>query len=101
MNGEYFQNPVFSNQNTTNNNLFNNINTNEYIEDLLKNNKTKKVTIYTINPYIKEEEQKNFNGIIEQVGKDFIIISNPKDGKYYMIPLAYLNYIVFDENINI
>ena len=104
MNGEYFQNPMFSNQNMMNNipnNSFNNVEANSYIEDILKNNKGKKINISTIIPNSKEEMQKTFNGILEQTGKDYLIISNPEDGKYYLIPIIYLNYIKFDEKINI
>lgn len=101
MNGEYYQKPMFPNQNMTNNpikNSFPNLEYN-YLEDILKNNKQKKVIVYTITNS-KENQEKIFNGIIEQVGKDYIIISNPEDGKHYLIPLIYLNYIKFDESIN-
>lgn len=98
MNGEYYQNPMFPNQNMMNNS-FNKMEIYNYIEDVLKNNKGKKISLSIIIPNDKQQE-KIFNGIIEKSGKDFLIISNPEDGKFYLIPLMYLNYIKFDENIN-
>ena len=100
MNGEYYQNPVFPNQNMMNNNP-NNFNNNNFIDDVLKNNKGKKVVISITLANNKDFQEKTFNGIVEQSGKDYIIIYNPEDGKYYLIPLMYLNYIKFDEKINV
>ena len=101
MNGEYYQNPVFPNQNMMNNNPNNSFNNNNFIDDVLKNNKGKKVVISITLPNNKDFQEKTFNGIVEQTGKDYIIIYNPEDGKYYLIPLMYLNYIKFDEKINV
>ncbi len=47
-----------------------------------------------------EWRDKVFTGIIEQAGKDHIIISNPQDGKWYLLLLIYLNYVEFEERIN-
>lgn len=94
MNGEYYQNPIFLNQNR-------NINQpNYYIEDILKNNKGKKINISILQPNTNEQE-KIINGILQHIGKDFIIINNPIDTKEYLIPLIYIYYIKFDEKINI
>ena len=101
MNGEYYQNPVFPNQNMMNNNSNNSFNNNNFIDDVLKNNKGKKIAISITLPNNKDFQEKTFNGIVEQTGKDYIIIYNPEDGKYYLIPLMYLNYIKFDEKINV
>lgn len=65
-----------------------------YIINILKLNKGKKVTINL-------QDNKEFNGIIEQVGKDNIILSDPKNGKWYLLPNMYIDFITFDETINL
>lgn len=108
MNGEYYQNPIFPGLNQPNNNfsipenkpLLNNNNFDLNINSILKNNNNKKVTIYTTIPNSKENQDKSFSGTIEKAGKDNVIIYNPQDGKYYLIPINYINYIIFDEKIN-
>lgn len=109
MNGEFYQNPIFPNEGLINNNIptnqngtnFTSFNTQEqsYIENILNKNKGKKATFYISIPNSKEIDNKPFTGIIEQIGKDHIIISNP-NGKWYLLPLMYLTYITFDETIN-
>lgn len=65
-----------------------------YIENILRLNKGKKVTINL-------QDNKEASGIIEQIGKDNIILSDPKNGKWYLLPTMYINYITFDETINL
>ena len=40
-----------------------------------------------------------FSGIIEQSGRDHIILSDPKTGDWYLILIIYVNFIKFDERI--
>ncbi len=68
------------------------------IENILKMNKGKQVKIYMTFPYINEI--KEFKGILEQIGMDFITLSEPSTGAWNLLPLIYLSYITFDENIN-
>ena len=44
--------------------------------------------------------QKEIKGIIEQSGQEYITISNPQTGEWYILPTIFMNYIVFEENIN-
>lgn len=71
-----------------------------YIENILKINKGKKANLHITIPTSNEWQDKNFEGIIEQSGKDYIIISNPNTGEWNLIPLIYLDYITFEEPIN-
>ena len=115
MNNGYYQNPVFSGTlaNNSNEDIYNNVipdikdvqtdfiqmNMSEsYIDNILRLNKGKKTKIYITIPNSKEE--KIFEGILETVGKDHIIMSNPSTGEWYLIPIIYLNYIIFEEKIN-
>lgn len=70
----------------------------EYINEIIKTNNGKKVKIYLSFPNINE--QKEIKGIIEQSGQEYITISNPQTGEWYILPKIYINYITFEENIN-
>lgn len=70
----------------------------EYIKEILKNNNGKKIRIYMSFPNINE--QKEIKGIIEQSGEEYITLSNPTTGEWYILPKIFINYITFEENIN-
>ena len=72
-----------------------------YIENILRLNKGKKVKVYASFPDASNENKdKIFIGIIEQSGRDHLILSNPSTGKWNLILMIYVNYIEFDEKIN-
>ena len=56
-----------------------------YIENILRLNRGKKVEIYASYPDSDEWRNKVFSGIIEQSGRDHIILSDPKTGDWYLI----------------
>ena len=72
-----------------------------YIENILRLNKGKKVTVYQSFRDSNELKDITFTGIIEQSGKDHIILSDPNTGKWYLLLMIYVNYIKFDEEINV
>ena len=76
------------------------LNEQSYIENILRLNKGKKVEIYMSFPDSIEWKDKIFKGIIEESGKDHIILSDPNTGNWYLLVLIYVDYIKFDENIN-
>ena len=107
MNGTYYQNPTFPTAAT--NNYTDNIvpvgteltMEQSYIENILRLNKGKKVKVYASFPDASNENKdKIFIGIIEQSGRDHLILSNPSTGKWNLILMIYVNYIEFDEKIN-
>lgn len=117
MNGNYYQNPTFptatnpniaSNPNPVPNNYQSNIETvnqslpmeQSYIENILRLNKGKRVRAYVSFPDSNEWKDKVFTGIIEEAGRDHLIISDPSNGHWYLILMIYLNYVDFDERIN-
>lgn len=68
-----------------------------YIENILRMNLGKMVTIYMT---FEENQQWNamtFRGRLEAAGRDHIIISDPETGKRYLLLMVNLDYIVFDE----
>ena len=85
--------PIYSNDNIPNtfNNQMNYMNKNE----IINYNKGKKVTVY-----MGFDKIMDFKGIIEHINNDYIILSDPSSGKWYLLPKKYMNYIIFDEAIN-
>lgn len=71
-----------------------------YIENILRLNKGKKVDIYMTFTDSSEWKDKMFSGIIEQSGRDHIILSNPTTGEWYLLLMIYVDYIKFYEKIN-
>lgn len=87
MNGTFFQNPNYNNDNTSN----------EY--NILKDNITKKVKVYT--EFLDNEKNpKMFSGIFEAYKDNFLIISDPSSGNWYLIPLNIISYIEFEEKVD-
>lgn len=70
-----------------------------YIENILRLNKGKLVTIYSTFENNKEWNAKIFNGVIEAAGRDHVILSDPQTGKRVLLPMVYVDYITFDEEI--
>ena len=71
-----------------------------YIENIIRLNKGKIGRFYMTFPDSLEWRDRVFTGIIEQSGKDHIIISDSTTGKWYLLLLIYLDYVEFDEKIN-
>ena len=94
-----------------NNNYFKNNSLNEFINKnvdftgdtdmslnvLLKNNIGKKVVIYQTFDDIKDEH----SGILEKCNSDYIILSDPNSGNWYLFFVKYINFIKFNEEINL
>lgn len=71
-----------------------------YIENILRLNKGKKVRIHMTFPDSTEFRDREFVGIIEQSGRDHIIISEPDTGRWQLLLMIYVDFISFDEPIN-
>ena len=59
-----------------------------YIENIIRLNKGKIGRFYMTFPDSLEWRDRVFSGIIEQSGKDHIIISDPTTGKWYLLLLC-------------
>ncbi len=107
MNHNYYDNPIYSENNfenyrvpIDNNQLRNNsYNTDLFIDMVISKNRGKKAKIYITIPGSGSLQDKVFDGIIENGAKDHIIISNPNNGEWSIIPMIYLDYINFEEPI--
>lgn len=114
-NSGYYQNPIFPGSGLNNNTVPNQqsvpsyessqIEINplsmeqSYIENIIRLNKGKRAKFFITIPGSDEYQNKVFEGIIEQAGRDHIIISNP-NGEWYLILMIYLDFVTFDEPIN-
>lgn len=115
MNGNYYPNPTFPGTGLNNNTVpnqesvpsleqntsFYNPQSEEqsYIENIIRLNKGKKAKFFVTIPGSNDWQDKVFEGIIEQAGRDHIIVSNPTNGEWYLILMIYLDYVTFDEPI--
>ena len=71
-----------------------------YIENILRLNRGKLATIYMTFENNSQWNAKIFKGIIENAGRDHIIISDPQTGMRYLLQMVNLDYITFDEPLN-
>lgn len=112
MNGNFYQNPTFP---TTQNQITNQIPTSppgnissssmmpleqSYIENILRLNKGKRVNVYMSYADSNEWRDKIYSGIIEEAGRDHLILSDPVNGNWYLLRMIYLDYVEFMEKIN-
>lgn len=70
-----------------------------YIENILRLNKGKLVTVNTTFENNREWNAKIFKGLIEAAGRDHLILSDPQTGRRYLIPMVYVDFVTFDEPI--
>ncbi|MGG3736596.1 spore coat protein GerQ [Aeribacillus pallidus] len=70
-----------------------------YIENILRLNKGKLVKVYTTFENNQKWNAVIFKGLIEAAGRDHLILSDPETGKRYLIPMIYLDYVEFEEEI--
>lgn len=109
----YFDKNVFPGQPIYNGNNMSNINQQStptysdeipfeqsYIENILRLNRGKKATVHMTFPDSVEFRDREFSGIIEQSGRDHIILSDPSTGKWLLLLMIYVDFITFDEKIN-
>ena len=71
-----------------------------YVENILRMNKGKVASFYMTFPDSNEWRDRVFTGVVEQAARDHVVISDPKTGKWYLLLSIYLDFIVFDEDIN-
>ena len=65
-----------------------------YVEEYLKNNVGKKVEVHVSFSDSIEWRDTIFKGILEETGKDFIVVNN--DNKKYVIWSIYIDYIIIN-----
>lgn len=96
----YPGNPIYYGNTALPNQQNNQIEEQSYIENILRLNRGKKVRIHMTFPDSNEFRDKVFTGVIEQSGRDHIILSDSATGNWYLLLIIYLDYIEFNERIN-
>lgn len=88
MNGTYYPNPTFPGQE---------VEIPIYEEnEILYNNKGKNIKIFT-----NINDNKEFQGRLEHIDKENVIINDIDKDKAYLIPIKYIYYIEFNESLNL
>ncbi len=107
MNGSFFNTPTFPNATTTPMSPPGNISSQtslpleqSLIENILRLNKGKKVKVYASYPDSNEWRDRIYEGIIEESGRDHLILSDPNTGNWYLLRMLYVNFVEFDEKTN-
>ena len=70
-----------------------------YIENILRLNRGKRVRAYFTFENNGQWNAKIFSGILQEAGKDHLVIADPESGKWYLLLMIYLDYVEFDERI--
>lgn len=70
-----------------------------YIENILRFNRGKPATFYMTFENNPEWNARVFRGVIEEAGRDHIIISNEQTGEYFLLLMVNLDYVEFDQPI--
>ena len=70
-----------------------------YAENILSQNIGKKIKVYMSFSDSIEWRDKIFEGILEAWGRDFLLISDRNNNKWYMVWNIYINYIEFTEQV--
>lgn len=96
----YYGNPVFPNDIPSNYQPMALTSEQSYIENILRLNKGKNVRVHMTFPDSIEFKDREFRGIIEQAGRDHIILKDPTTGTWELLLMIYVDFITFDEPIN-
>lgn len=70
-----------------------------YIENILRFNLGKMATVYMTFEYSPEWAASVFRGILDEAGRDHIILRDEETGKSYLLLMVNLDYVEFDEPI--
>ncbi|WP_428910145.1 spore coat protein GerQ [Niallia sp. Krafla_26] len=70
-----------------------------YIENILRLNKGKLATVYATFENNSQWNAKTWVGIIEAAGRDHLILSDPETGQRLLLPMVYLDFVTFNEEI--
>lgn len=70
-----------------------------YAENILNLNKGKNLKVYMSFSDSIEWRDKIFEGTLEAWGRDFLLLNDKKNNKWYMVWTIYINYIEFNEDV--
>ncbi|ARK32816.1 spore coat protein GerQ [Halalkalibacter krulwichiae] len=70
-----------------------------FIENILRLNRGKAATFYMTYENNNQWNAKIFRGIVEEAGRDHIVVGDFEDQKHYLLLMVNLDYVEFDEPI--
>lgn len=71
-----------------------------YIENILRLNLGKRATVYMTYEYNPDWNAMIYKGILDEAGRDHIVLRDPSTGKSYLLLMVNLDYVEFDEPMN-
>lgn len=99
MNGSFYQNPTFPVERISTDQEPS-YNEQSFIENILRLNKGHEAVCHVSFPDSSEWKNRIFKGIIEEAGKDHLIIKDISNKTWYLVRLIYLDFVEFPEQIN-
>jgi spore germination protein Q len=76
-------------------------NVRKYSEDLLSRNVGKTITVYLTYEKNNERNSRTVHGVLRQVGRDFILITDNQTGRDNMLLNINIDYIEFHNKANL
>ncbi|WP_240376269.1 spore coat protein GerQ [Bacillus piscicola] len=71
-----------------------------YIENILRLNLGKRANVYMTFEGNSNNQSQVFTGIIDEAGRDHIVLRDEERGRWYLLLMVYLDYVVFEESID-
>lgn len=71
-----------------------------FIENILRMNRGKVATVYTTYENNSEWNAIVFRGVIEEAGRDHLILSDPETGESFLLRMVNVDYVTFTEPLN-
>lgn len=95
----YYENPIYQEKHMNNqpNLNFTNLQQSTYMENIIKSNIGKKISLYVSFPDSIEWRDKIFKGTLESAGTDYILISD-ENNTPILLQSIYVNFIKFENN---
>ncbi len=72
---------------------------NSYAEEILNKNIGKNIKVYMSFSDSIEWRDRVFEGTLEAWGRDFFLLHDKKDNKWFMLWTIYINFVEFSENV--
>lgn len=72
----------------------------QYAYNILNNNPTQIADFYMSYPDSIEWRDRVFTGRIVHATREYTLLRNEQTGEWYVLPSIYLNYVIFNEELN-
>jgi len=72
----------------------------QYAYNILNNNPNQIADFYMSYPDSVEWRDRIFSGRIIHATREYTLLKNEQTGEWYVLPSIYLNYVIFNEDLN-